>query len=88
MKTLQDAGNKMGYMENRMWPRIKCDIDAYCTIFMDQWPCKIIDLSERGMGIEPKGKLYMGSIITISDPRVRAKVVWMKNDRAGLKIIN
>jgi len=88
MKVLDENEKQTVPAENRMWPRIKCDIDTHCVAFPHQWPCKIIDLSERGMGIVSTMKLYKGALINIIDPRTKARVVWLRDNRIGLKIEN
>lgn len=74
--------------ENRVWARLKCDITTDCYAFRDRWACKIIDLSERGLGIVSAAMLQKGAIVNFNDPRAKAQVVWVNGKRAGLKIIN
>ena len=88
MNSREENEKRTVVVENRMWPRLKCDIDTYCAAFPDQWSCKIVDLSERGMGIVSSTKLFKGAMVNVMDPRAKAKVIWMKDNRAGLKIIN
>lgn len=88
MNTMQENEMQTAVVENRAWPRLKCDIDTYCATFMDRWSCKIVDLSERGLGIVCSTTLRKGSMINFLDPKTKAQVVWVKNNRAGLKIIN
>jgi hypothetical protein len=78
-------------VENRMWPRIKCQIETQCSAFPHRWDCKIVDLSERGVGIitemNPKN-MQKGAVVEFRNPRARAKVIWLKNNRVGLRVIN
>jgi hypothetical protein len=75
-------------LENRVWPRLECDIDTVCSTSRGRWACKIVDLSERGVGIVTTVRLQKGAIVDFNDPRTRAKVVWAEDNRAGLRIIN
>jgi hypothetical protein len=83
-------GDEMQTMvvENRIWRRSKCDIDTYCAAFPKLWSCKIVDLSERGMGIVSTTNMYKGAVVNFTDLKAIARVVWTKDNRAGLKIIN
>jgi|WetSurMetagenome_2_1015567.scaffolds.fasta_scaffold00081_26 hypothetical protein len=88
MNTLRKDERQLTAREDRMWPRIKCDIETRCAAFPDQWSCKIVDLSERGVGIVSDTNLKGGVIVDFIDPRIKAQVVWSKENRSGLKIIN
>ncbi|MGO9377477.1 MAG: PilZ domain-containing protein [Dissulfurispiraceae bacterium] len=75
------------YDEERFWPRFKCKLT---TQFSDdtgtKWECDIIDISESGFGIMTSAKLKKGKTLSIVDPMVKARVVWVRNNMAGLMI--
>jgi hypothetical protein len=92
---MQKEGLRMGQdaelqvaVENRMWPRQRCEITTICSTLRGRWTCKIVDLSERGLGIEIPTTLQKGAVLDFIDPRTRARVVWAEENRAGLRIIN
>jgi hypothetical protein len=76
------------FAENRLWRRYKCNIESCCFSRERRWECKIVDLSERGMGIATTSSIKKGTIVNFTDPLTRAMVVWSAENRAGLKIIN
>ena len=82
-KRQQDA-----YCEKRRQPRLKC---AVVTEFADPkgntWSCKIVDMSESGFGIATGARLTTGSVVNCIQPSVEAKVVWVGDNNAGLRII-
>ena len=74
--------------EKRRQKRLSCDVSAE---FVDPgrsiYRCKIIDLSESGVGIETCTNLRTGNIINIARPAIEAEVIWASNYKAGLRII-
>ena len=76
------------YCEKRRRPRLDC---AVVTEFADPrgntWSCKIVDMSESGFGIATSARLSMGNTVNIIRPAVEAKVVWVGDNKAGLRII-
>jgi len=52
-----------------------------------RWSCRIVDMSERGLGISTPARLPVGSSINIIKPNIMAQVLWAKDNRAGLKPI-
>lgn len=75
-------------VETRMWARSKCDYTTDCSERGERWSCRIVDLSERGLGIISARKLSRGAVVNIAEPRTKAQVVWVEENRAGLRIIN
>jgi len=68
---------------------MKCDYTTECSdAFGRRWTCKIVDLSERGLGIISSAKLRKGETLTIADPGTKARVVWVDENRAGLNFCN
>jgi len=74
-------------VENRKWFRMKCDINIQCSAGQEQWPGKIVDFSQDGLGIVSPKTLSKGDLINFSDQLDVAEVVWAEDNRAGLKII-
>jgi hypothetical protein len=74
--------------EERIWPRLQCELVTECIVFGKQWPCKIIDLSELGFGIIADISLHKGDIVEIADPCSRTEVVWAEERKAGLRTLN
>ncbi len=76
------------YNEKRRRPRLDC---AVVTEFADPggntWSCKIIDMSESGLGIATSARLATGNTVNIIRPAAEAKVVWVGDNKAGLRII-
>ncbi len=75
--------------EERFWPRFKCNLAT--KMFDDKetlWNCNIIDMSESGLGITTDAKLQKGKQVRILDPSVKADVVWIRNNRAGLVLLD
>jgi len=73
--------------ESRLWPRLKCNYITECSdAFGNRWACKVVDLSQRGLGIVTSVKMRKGDTLNISDPRTKASVVWVEESRAGLKV--
>lgn len=75
------------YDEERFWPRFKCKITTQLSDNTGtKWDCDIIDVSEGGFGIITAARLKRGEPVSISDPMVKAGVVWVRNKKAGLMI--
>jgi len=74
--------------EKRRRPRLVC---AVVTEFADPagktWSCKIVDMSENGLGLATSAHLTKGSTVNIIRPSIEAKVVWVGDEKAGLSII-
>ncbi len=64
---------------------------AIATEFSDAvgntWSCKIVDISENGLGITTSARLRMGHPVNIIRPAVAAEVVWAAENKAGLRIV-
>lgn len=79
-KKLEDAG-----VEARSSVRLKCDLDTSISVSSgDRWDCKIVDMSEQGFGIITSAKLGKGDIVNVEISGTKAKVVWIRDNRAGL----
>jgi hypothetical protein len=74
--------------EERVWQRLKCNLTTDCMAFGTRWPCKIIDLSERGFGLVSSVILHKGDVVELADPSIKARVVWAESTRAGLRAIH
>ena len=73
--------------EERSCPRVKCNYETNCwDDYENRWTCRIVDMSERGLGIIMSASLRGGDIINITDPRTKAKVVWVEKSRIGLRV--
>jgi|WetSurMetagenome_2_1015567.scaffolds.fasta_scaffold00035_42 hypothetical protein len=74
--------------EKRREPRNPCAIN---TDLMDssgmRWSCRIVDMSESGLGISTSALLSTGSKLSIIKPNISVKVSWSKDNRAGLRLI-
>jgi hypothetical protein len=51
------------------------------------WSCKIVDMSETGFGVATGARLTAASTVNFIHPSVEAKVVWVGDNKAGLRII-
>jgi hypothetical protein len=88
MDTHESDDKQLEAEDKRKWPRTKCDFKTkYYNSFMSRFHCKIVDMSQYGFGIVG-ARLPKGAVIKFSDPWAKAKVVWSKDDRAGLKVVN
>jgi hypothetical protein len=75
--------------ESRSLQRRKCDLSTELIApWGDRWSCKIVDMCERGFGIITSVKLRKGDMVNIASPEAKAKVVWIDNNRAGLRVFN
>jgi hypothetical protein len=80
---------KLQSKEERSWSRLKCNYFTKCSnSHGNQWACKIVDISGRGLGIVSAVLLRKGEKISIADPRTHAVVVWVEKGRAGLRVCN
>jgi hypothetical protein len=74
--------------EKRHSKRIMC---AVVTELADtrgeKWSCKIVDMSESGLGIVTSARLMIGTTVDIFRPSVLAEVVWAGENKAGLRIV-
>lgn len=76
------------YYEKRRRPRLVCSVSTEFTDARgNTWSCRIVDMSENGLGITTGAHLRMGNTINIIRPCVEAKVVWSADNKAGLRII-
>jgi|WetSurMetagenome_2_1015567.scaffolds.fasta_scaffold00798_4 hypothetical protein len=83
-----DKIRQVSNSENRVCSRFKCEVATYCFSSEERWTCKIVDLSERGLGIVSASMLNEGTMVNFTDPETRAKVIWVEENRAGLRIIH
>jgi hypothetical protein len=89
MGTLENYLEHLREGETRRWPRIKCNYTTECSnAFGHRWTCNIVDLSERGLGLVSSAKLRQGETVHIADPKTKARVVWVEENRAGLNFCN
>lgn len=76
------------YYEKRRRPRLDCSVS---TEFTDSrgmnWSCRIVNMSENGLGITTGAHLRIGNTVSIIRPCVETKVVWTAEKKAGLRII-
>jgi|GEM_PF-696785 len=74
--------------EQRRKPRHKCEINSE---LMDSsgrlWSCKIVDMSEVGIGIYTPAELSRGYSLNIVKPNIKVEVLWSRDNRAGLRPI-
>lgn len=79
---------KKFYPEKRSRQRVKCSAEAeFADTSQRTISCKIVDISESGVGIAISTNLVVGNIVNITRPAIEAEVVWAVNDKAGLRII-
>ncbi len=75
------------YDEERFWPRFKCKVNTQISDDSGaKWDCDIIDVSESGVCIVTSARLKRGKMVSIAEPMMKAGVVWVRNDKAGLMI--
>jgi len=73
--------------EERIWPRFRCNLPTELFDDSDNLrDCNIINISENGLGIRTDASLQKGRRIQLVDPKVKADVVWISKNRAGLVI--
>jgi len=71
--------------EDRNWPRQDCNyITEYNDLLGNRRTCTVINISGSGLGILSRTALHKGEIVFIADPRIKAKVIWVAEGRAGL----
>ncbi len=76
------------FSEKRLKPRLSCAISTELSdAWGNTWNCKIIDMSEGGLGITTSARLRMGSLVKIIKPAVSTEVVWALENKAGLRIV-
>ena len=76
------------YYEKRRRPRLDCSVSAEFTDFKGNiWSCRILNMSESGLGITTGAHLQIGNTVNIVRPSMEAKVVWTADNKAGLRII-
>ena len=51
------------------------------------WNCEIVEMSESGLKVATQAQLAKGDTVNIIRPAVEAKVVWIEDNKAGLRII-
>ena len=88
MKTLERDIVQSKIAEKRIYSRMSCDLDTTLTAFTYEWPCKIVNISESGFGIVIAKDLSRGIVVSLADPNTNARVVWSRDNRAGLEILN
>ena len=89
MGALENNLQKFLSKEERSWPRLKCNyFTEYSDVHGNRLPCKIVDISHRGLGIVLSAALRKGETLSIVDPHTKAIVVWIENGRAGLRVCN
>jgi len=88
MKSTAARAKQVEIQEKRIWPRVNCDIDTECSSVLYKFPCRIIDISQYGLGVIVQGNLLIDDLLDFRDPLVMTKVIWSNGNRAGLKIIN
>jgi hypothetical protein len=87
MNTYEEDKKQLHTEERRMCPRMKCEVDANFTTATYKWPCKIVDVSEYGLGIIMTKNISRGVVVQFGEPPTKAEVVWKKESRVGLKLI-
>ncbi|MGO9380492.1 MAG: PilZ domain-containing protein [Dissulfurispiraceae bacterium] len=89
MGTLENHLQQFLSREERVWPRLKCNYVTECNDARgNQWACKIVNISYRGLGVILSAALRKGDTVSIADPRTKAIVVWVAEDRVGLRVCN
>ena len=75
--------------EERSWPRRRCNYMTDChDSYGKHWACNIVDISGHGLGIVTSAVLRQGEIIRLSEPSMKARIIWASKDRAGLRVCN
>ena len=89
LESLFGKQQQISFSEKRYRKRIRC---AVVTGLADKrgekWSCKIVDVSESGLGILTSARLVMGTTVNLFRPSVEAEVVWTGENKAGLRIIS
>jgi hypothetical protein len=79
--------SQSSFSENRTWQRLQCNINTVCYTLKDRWACRIVDLSERGIGIVIASSIQEGTVVNFNNPETRAQVIWSEDNKAGLKVV-
>ncbi|HMK57190.1 MAG TPA: PilZ domain-containing protein [Dissulfurispiraceae bacterium] len=86
---MEDLSSGLATGELRAWSRIKCDLSTMISVpWGESWECRIINMSGRGFGIMTQARLRTGDMVDILEPKTKAKVVWCRDNMAGLKVTN
>ena len=89
MVTLENIFQRVLYKEGRFWPRLRCRYNTNCRdSHGNQWACKIINISGRGLGIVLNAELRAGEMVYLAEPAIKAIVVWISEGRVGLRVCN
>ncbi len=87
MATVESQFKFNAEAEARSRSRLKCNLATGISVpWGDKWDCKIVDMSERGFGIITSAKLRKGDIVNVDSPTAKAKVIWIRDNRAGLRV--
>ena len=87
MATVESKSKFNAEAEARSRSRLKCDLATGISVpWGDKWDCKIVDMSERGFGIITSARLRKGDIVNVESLKTNAKVIWMRDNRAGLRV--
>lgn len=87
MATVESQLKFNAEVEARSRSRLKCDVATEISVpWGDRWDCKIVDMSERGFGIVTSAKLRKGDIVDVESPTAKAKVIWIRDSRVGLRV--
>jgi|WetSurMetagenome_2_1015567.scaffolds.fasta_scaffold00091_14 hypothetical protein len=74
------------YDKNRRKTRYKCAINTKLTDSNGNvWSCKIVNMSETGIGISTAAPLLIGSCVSIVQPSITGEVVWLKDNKVGIR---
>ncbi|MGO9377206.1 MAG: PilZ domain-containing protein [Dissulfurispiraceae bacterium] len=72
----------------RRQQRSSCDVTAeFADSGRNMYSCKIVDISESGIGIVASTNLVVGNVINITRPAIEAEVIWALDYKAGLRIL-
>ena len=89
MSTLEKFEHRIPAKEERLWPRRRCNYMTNChDTYGRYWSCNIVDISGNGLGIVSSTVLRQGQIINLAEPRTKARIIWVAEGRAGLRICN
>ena len=87
MSTLENVPHKTMAKEERFWPRRRCEyISEYYDAYGNRCSCKVVDIGGYGLGIAESAMLRQGEVIRLADPWTKARVVWVGQGRAGLRV--
>ena len=77
------------YDEERFWPRFKCNLPSeFSDDTGNKRGCRIVDMSESGIAIVTDVKLKRGNSVSIEYPPIKGEVVWVRNNKAGLRLFD